>query len=124
MAKNKSNEILTNKTLDKTADIVNVIAQTDPTAITTDEGVVAVVKGKVDGKSTDVLVIDETPKLVVDKNAVKSFVKLTDGASCWGGGQLFICNKEIKEFNLSISVLEGIRSGALIQCDKDGKPLA
>ena len=57
MAKNKSNEILTNKTLDKTADIVNVIAQTDPTAITTDEEVVAVVKGKVDGKSTDVLVI-------------------------------------------------------------------
>lgn len=123
MAKNKSNEILTDKAIDKTADVVNVIAQTDPTAITTDEEVVAVVKGTIDSKETDVLVIDETPKLVIDTNAPKSFVKLADGASCWGGGQLFICNKEIKEFNLSITVLEGIRTGALIQCDKNGKAL-
>lgn len=118
MAKNKSTQ-----STQEAKETVKVIAQTDPTAITTDSEVVRTEKGMIDSKTTDILVIDETPKLVIDTRAPKAFVKLKDGASCWGGGQLFICNKEIKEFNLSQTVLEGIRSGALIQCDKDGKAL-
>lgn len=101
---------------------IEVIAQTDPNAITTDDEVVGIEKGEIDGKAVDTLVIDETPKIKIDRNAPTVFVKLRDGASCWGGGMLFISNKEIKEFNLSTTVEEGIRSGALIVCDEKGNP--
>ena len=102
---------------------VTVVAQTDINATTTDDEVVKIEEGVIDGKKVDTLVIDETPKLVIDETAPKAFVKLKDGASCWGGGSLFISNSEIKEFNLSSTVLEGIRNGALIKCDKDGNPI-
>lgn len=106
-----------------TADEIQVIAQTDPNALTTDAEVTHVETAKLDGKDVEVLTIDETPKIVVNDTTDTIFVKLRDGSSCWGGGKFFISGTEIKEFPCIPFVLDGIRNGALLECDAQGKIL-
>ena len=106
-----------------TTDDIQVIAQTDPNAPTTDTEVTHVETVEVDGKEVEVLTIDETPKIVVTATTDTFFVKLRDGSSCWGGGKFFISGTEIKEFPQIPFVLEGIRNGALLECDAQGKIL-
>ena len=105
-----------------TADEITVVAQTDPNAPTTDEEVTSTETVVVDGKDLEVLTVDETPKVVLATTGDTIFVKLKDGTSCWGAGSIFISGSEIKEFISSPFILDGIRSGALIECDKQGKP--
>ncbi len=102
---------------------IKIVAQTDPQALTTDAEVTHVETAEVDGKAVEVLTIDETPKIVVTDTTDTIFVKLRDGSSCWGGGKFFISGTEIKKFPAIPFVLDGIVTGALLECDAQGRAL-